>query len=124
MSTDGGCAWCCIMQAREIHWSWSLHTTVIDAPLSFTAEQLQYLARALRRSGDDSMWIGLTHLGGTNFQWLSGAILNAADSSWAHGQPDSGDGCVEMWGDATWNDRPCRGDNWAHKVCACEVPVA
>ena len=89
-----------------------------------TAEQLQYLARALRRSGDDSMWIGLTHLGGTNFQWLSGAILNAADSSWAHRQPDSGDGCVEMWGDATWNDRPCRGDNWAHKVCACEVPVA
>ena len=90
-------------------------------------QQQQYLARALRESGDDSMWVGLTPTGGnagpTAWQWLSNdEALTHATSSWAHGQPDNDGQCVEMWGDATWNDRACEGDFYSNKVCACEVP--
>ena len=93
-----------------------------------TAEQKQYLARALRQSGDDSVWVALTPAkgGGRNrpWRWLSSNTAIAADeTNWAYGQPDNDGDCVEMWWDATWNDRACGGDPYANKVCACEVPA-
>ena len=93
-----------------------------------TAEQLQYLARALRRSGDDSMWIGVRPIHpyrlADGWKWLSNDVRVTADrGSWAHGQPDNDGQCVELWGDATWNDRGCSGDFWSNKVCPCELPA-
>lgn len=94
-----------------------------------TAAQRQFLARALRRSGDDSMWLGLTPAkgGGGGWRWNADQQnLDADEAAWAHLQPDAFDAsgqCVEMWPDATWNDRPCEGDPFADKVCPCEVPV-
>lgn len=106
-----------------------------QAPGSQVAEprrsaELQYLAGALRGSGDDSMWIGATPKGATpkdGWQWLSTSDkITTATASWAYGQPDAADYtgmCIEMWDDATWNDRACTGDPFASKVCPCEVPV-
>ena len=91
-----------------------------------TPAQLQYLAHRLRASGDDSMWVGVSaSTGSTGFTWDSttDTVMRTA-GSWAHGQPDNDGECVEMWGDATWNDRGCRGDPYSNKVCACEVPVS
>ena len=90
-----------------------------------TAEQLQYLARALRDSGDDSMWVGVTPDNTDGWQWQSnGVALTRQTGAWAPGQPDNDGQCVEMWSDATWNDRACSGDFYTNKVCPCEVPVA
>jgi len=88
-----------------------------------TASQRQFLARVLRLSGDDSMWVGLTpdKAQEQGWSWLSSESLTDLESSWAYGQPDHDGDCVEMWGDATWNDRACGGDFWANKVCACET---
>lgn len=96
-----------------------------------TAEQRQYLARHIRHSGDDSMWVGLTPVrpdgrlpGSDGWRWLADVVeLPGTEAGWAHGQPDNDGLCAEMWGDATWNDRPCEGDPFAFKVCPCEVPV-
>lgn len=61
-----------------------------------TAEQTQFLARALRDSGDDSMWVGLRKVP-AGWQWLaSGEAVTPAAASWAHGQPDNDGECVEM----------------------------
>lgn len=86
------------------------------------AQQRLYLARALRDSKDDSLWVGLT-MGAAGWQWVSsGEAVASEAASWAHGQPDNDGSCVEQWADATWNDRGCDGDFYSNKVCACEVP--
>ena len=89
-----------------------------------SAAQRLLIARALRQSGDDSAWVGLQPSGGGGWRWVgSDDMLAEDDAGWASGQPDGADGCVELWWDATWNDRACAGDFWANKVCACELPL-
>lgn len=96
-----------------------------------TAEQLQYLARILRDSSDDSMWIGLGPVasvghgaGDSGWKWRgSGDNLTARASSWAPGQPGKVGHCVSLWADGTWNARACGGDTRASKVCPCEQRV-
>ena len=94
-----------------------------------TSDQLQYLARLMRESGDDSMWVGLTPVtptaygpGTDGWKWHgSHTALLAAQESWAPGQPGTDGQCVSLWTDGTWNVRGCGGDSRANKVCACEV---
>ena len=73
------------------------------------------------------MWVGLEIDTRGTWKWLGdGSALTRRDSSWAVAQPDgtaNTDGCIEMWDDATWNDRACQGDFYTNKVCACEVPL-
>ena len=93
-----------------------------------TSDQLQYLARLMRESGDDSMWVGLTPVtptaygpGTDGWKWHgSHTALLAAQESWAPGQPGTDGQCVSLWTDGTWNVRGCGGDSRANKVCACE----
>lgn len=116
----------CWMKCRDV----ALGATVAQ-PRS--AIQRQYLARMLRHSGDDSMWVGLEPADSDKrgWRWLAGGHgggepLISSQASWAAGQPDELDlagQCVEMWPDGTWNDRACSGDFWTNKVCACELPV-
>lgn len=91
-----------------------------------TATQLQYLARILRRSGDDGMWVGLTLEGRSRWRWAgSNESLSAADASWAPGHPELNPGwsCVSLWPDGTYHARGCSRDTRAKKVCPCEVPI-
>ena len=96
-----------------------------------TSDQLQSLARTMRASGDDSMWMGLTPVnpsrwgpGDEGWMWLgSGTDLTPAQSSWAPGQPGTEGQCVSLWTDGTWNVRGCGGDSRAIKVCPCETLV-
>lgn len=95
------------------------------------SDQGQFLARILRESGDDSMWIGLAprSIGpmgtvGDRWKWRgSGDNLTLAASSWAPGQPGRDGHCVSLWPDGTWNVRECGGDARANKVCPCEQAV-
>jgi len=92
-----------------------------------TADQVQFLASALRMHGAESLWIGLRRVGSSsgssnsNFQWESGATLAGDEARWAATEPNGASGdCVEMWEDGTWNDRACD----IGKQLACERVVS
>ena len=55
-------------------------------------------------------WIGATDAAEEgNFQWMSGTPWSY--TNWKSGEPNdhlTGEDCVHMYSDGSWNDRPCQ----------------
>mmetsp|Transcript_31478 Transcript_31478/g.76548 ORF Transcript_31478/g.76548 Transcript_31478/m.76548 type:complete len:327 (-) Transcript_31478:270-1250(-) len=112
-------------EKASIHWGVARDQCKAYGPLAQlaeprTAEQVQFLASAIRKTSSESLWIGLTKKSNGYFWDSDGSKLKADESFWAVTEPNGQPGdCVEMWEDGTWNDRPCD----IGKVLSCEQPL-
>ena len=96
-----------------------------------STDQLQFLSRVLRESGDASMWVGLKPVapkgwspGDDGWMWRgTGDNLTDTQANWAAQQPGVEGHCVSLWPDGTWNVRACGGDSRSKLVCTCEAHV-